>query len=461
MREGSGNVFRYGGVGASHVKEGDGLYQLKPLKTYALEAVRDDGLCMTRMERLLDALGRSVGDIEWINEGNLPEAVEELAGLWPPDEEEVPEGISPTFMRPLVFTKVHTGEELPDIADKLQGWPDNTDAGTARAILGHFNAIQSYHPYERDQQENRVCWPTWDFGAMMGCPHGCQYCGAGKSGKFITVGLNLEEFMEVVVPRTIAKYPWQKCFRMIGWGAEMISFEPEYGCFDLYTRKLAEYDRYGYFHAASSNVDWIADLPRKDRLIAIFSVTCEAIARELEPGTGHAFDRFEAGRKCNEFGVPVRYKFKPMIPVRNWREEYARAIEQALAVSEPESVGFCVIMWMTLETLAGKIDLDLLDPEYVQAAREAAEEMEGNVCGPFPHHVRKEIYQHLIEQVRRWDDEVLLYMSTESRELWDELSEELGQDPKAFFCGCSSVAVPGRKLSLSEGCTHSTYAPLE
>jgi len=453
-----GNVPRCGSVLASHLKEGDELYQLKPLKTYALEAVRDDGLCMTRMERMLDAIGRSVSDIEWISDNNLPEVVEELSELWPPAE--VPEGTPPTFMRPLVFTKVHTGEELPDISAKLLHWPDNTNEGTVRAILGQFEAIHAYHPYERDQEENRVCWPTWDFGTMMGCPHGCQYCGAGKSGKFITVGLNLEEFMEVVVPRTIAKYPWQQCFRMIGWAAEMISFEPEYGCFDLYTRKLAEYDKYGYFHAASSNVDWIAELPRKDRLIAIFSVTCEAVARDIEPGTGHAFDRFEAGRKCNEFGVPVRYKFKPMIPVRNWQDEYARAIEQALTVSEPESVGFCVIMWMNLETLAGKIDLDLLDPEYVQAARDAAAEMEGNVCAPFPHHARKAIYQYLIQQVRRWDDEVLLYVSTESREMWDELKDELGQDPRAFFCGCSSVAVPGRKLSLSAGCPHSTYSPL-
>jgi len=436
------------------------LYQLKPVKTYALEAVRDDGLCMARMERMLHAIGRSSDEVLWITDDNLPEIVQELSSLWPPEEGDVPEGTPPTFIRPLVFTMVHTGEELPDITDKLLYWPNDTDEGIVRAILGQFEATHAYHPYEKDQEENRVCWPTWDFGTMMGCPHGCHYCGHGKSGKFITVGLNLEEFMECVVPRTIAKYPWQKCFRMIGWSADMIAFEPEYGCFDLFTRKLAEYDRYGYFHAASSNVDWIADLPRKDRLIGIFSVTCEAVARDIEPGTGHAFDRFEAGRKCNEFGVPVRYKFKPMIPVRNWREQYAAAIEQALKVSSPESIGFCVIMWMNLETLAEKIDLDLLEPEYVEAAQEAAEEMEGNVCAPFPHHARKEIYQYLIEQVRRWDDEVLLFLSTESREMWDELKGELGQDPNSFFCGCSSVALPGRRLSLSQGCPHSTYSPL-
>jgi hypothetical protein len=156
----------------------------------------------------------------------------------------------------------------------------------------------------------------------------------------------------------------------------------------------------------------------------------------------------------------VRYKFKPMIPVRHWREEYARAIEYALQVSRPESVGFCVVMWMSLEALGSLLDLDLLDPDYVAAAREAGPAMAGNVTGPFPHQVRKEIYQHLINEVRKRDRDVLLYLSTESREMWDELKSSLGQSPSFFFCGCSSVAVPGGKLRLSAGCPHSTYWPL-
>jgi hypothetical protein len=205
-------------------------------------------------------------------------------------------------------------------------------------------------------------------------------------------------------------------------------------------------------------VDWIADLERKDRLIAIFSVTTESIARDLEPGTGEsAFARFDAGARLNKMGVPVRYKFKPVIPIKGWREEYAAAIEYMCKVSEAESVGFCVIMWMGLDALGEKIPLEMLDPEFVQAARAAAAQMEGNVCAPFPHEVRKEIYQFLIREVRKHDQEVLLYVSTESREMWEELAGELGQSPKAFFCGCSPVALPGRKLSLSAGCPHSTF----
>ena len=69
------------------------------------------------------------------------------------------------------------------------------------------------------------------------------------------------------------------------------------------------------------------------------------------------------------------------------------------------------------------------------------------------------IYRFSIEQVRRSDKDVLLYVSTETREMWDELKDELGQDPRAYVCACNSVAVPGRKLNLSDACRYSTYSP--
>jgi len=436
------------------------MYPLQPAKLVAWYELKADPRCMARLERMLDALGRAPEEVVWATPQNLAEVSQELAAAYPPAV--VPAGVPETFMRPLVFTTGWLEDELPDDEETLLTWPEDTDKGIAKQIMGHVAPIGEYHPYQRDQEQNRVCWPTYDFCTMTGCPHGCHYCGYGKGGKFMTLALNVEDYMDVVVPRSIAMRPWQKCFRLIGWSADQITVEPEYGAFDLFTKKLAEYDRYGYFHSAGPNVEWIADLERKDRLIAIFSVTGERVAQAFEPGTGdHAFARFDAGRKLNAMGVPVRYKFKPMIPIAGWREDYAEAIEYMMRVSEPESVGFCVIMWMSLEALGQKLDLKLLDPAYVQAAREAAAELEGNVCAPFPHHVRKEIYQHLIREVRKYDREVPLYISTESREMWTDLAGELGQNPNAFFCGCSSVALPGRKLSLSEGCPHSTFTALD
>lgn len=436
------------------------MYPLQPLKVYAPESIQDDPRQVARMERMLAAVTPADGNVVWINDANIGDVARELVTLWA--EAEKPADVPAGYLRPLLFTKLSVAEEPQPMDDVMARLGEGVPEGVINHILGNFRPIQEYHRYANDYQQNRVCWPTWDFGTMVGCPHGCRYCGFGKSGAYITVATNLEEYMDVVVPRTIAQFPWQKCFRMIGWSGDEITLEPEHGTFELFLKKLAEHDRYGYFHSAGANVDWIADLPNRERLIGIFSITTETIARDIEKGTGHAFDRFDAGRKLNEMGVSVRYKFKPTIPIRNWREEYARAIEYALNVSEPESLGFGVIMWMSLEAVGQRLDgLEMLDPEFVKAAQDAAEEMEGNVVAPFPHHVRKEIYQHLIREARKWSKDVKLFLSTESREMWDELKDELGQDPRAFLCGCSPVAPPGGKLTMTQGCPYSTYKEFE
>ncbi|MBM4048555.1 MAG: hypothetical protein FJ279_25925 [Planctomycetes bacterium] len=445
------------------------MYALTPIRIYALDRALNDATCVARLDRMLKAMGKTQKDVVRITDENLGDVVGELQRLWPP--ESVPTGQVRSFMRPLVFTTMDLSYRRPDLKPLLQRCPKGTSLGILTAIFGHLTTAIDQHPHQRDQQENCVCWPTYNFGTMSGCPHGCLYCGTGRDGKFISITLNLEEYMEKVVGPVIEANPWNKVFRMILNGADLITFEPEYGLHDLFTRKLAQYeDRYGHFHTGSWNVAWMADLPHRDRLVGVWSTTCEAAARDFEPGTGHAVDRIEAGRKCNEMGIPVRYKFKPVIPVRNWREEYAWILEQALKRSRPESIGFCLYIWNTYETMTKTLPVDLLDPECVEAARQDADkskrldaktriEMKGVRTGPFPHRTRAEIYRHLIREARRWDKDVLLYLSTETREMWDELKDELGQDPRAYVCGCSSVAAPGRRLALSPGFRYSTYHP--
>jgi len=434
------------------------MYRLSPIKVYVLDGADDNPAWAARMGRIVSALDPPPSEITRITKENLPEVVSELRRAWPP--ETVPLGRERTFMRPLIFTTMDLHDPPRDLAALAARCGEGAE-GMIRDIYGQFQRVRPTHPREQDQQNNCVCWPTFDFGAMRGCPHGCLYCGEGKSGRYIVIPLNIEQYVEQVVGPEIERQPQQKCFRMIGWGADLIAFEPEYGLFDLFTRKLAQYeDHYGYFHTASTNVDWIADLPHKDRLIGVWTVTGDEVARLIEPGAAPAFERFEAGRRCLQMGVPARYKFKPIVPIRNWREDYARAIKQALQPPAPESIGLCVLMWMDYETLADKISIDLLDPDCAAAARDAAEKLKGVSTGPFPHRVRSEIYRFFIEQVRRHDKHIPLYVSTESREMWEELKDELGQDPRTYVCGCGPAAVPGGRLDLASDFRYSNFSPV-
>ncbi|MDP6775458.1 MAG: hypothetical protein QGI83_01700 [Candidatus Latescibacteria bacterium] len=433
------------------------MYALAPLKVFVLDRVHDDPAWVARMERMLGALDNSP-EVVTITDDNLAEVLCELRELWEPNSGS--NGKPHTYTRPIVFTTMDLRYRREDLEPLRERLPEGTPLGDLHTIYGQTTTATDQHPHQRDQIENSVCWPTYNFGTMTGCPHGCLYCGHGRAGRFLTIALNIEEYMEKVVGPVIEANPWNKVFRMILSGADLIAFEPEYGLHDLFTRKLAEYDdRYGHFHTTSSNVEWMADLPHRDRLVGVWSTTCEAVTREIEFGTGNAIDRIDAARKCQDMGIPVRYKFKPIIPVKNWREEYSWILEQAVKRTEPESIGFALYIWNTYNSMSETLPLDLLDPECVEAARTSVDEVAGKRHGPFPHEVRKEIYRHMIGEVRRWSADVPLYVCTESREMWDQLENELGQDPRSYLCGCGSVAVPGRKLALSPGFRYSTYHP--
>jgi hypothetical protein len=114
-------------------------------------------------------------------------------------------------------------------------------------------------------------------------------------------------------------------------------------------------------------------------------------------------------------------------------------------------------MWMPFDALAGMIDTDILDPEFVDRARRAADELRDVRTGPFPHRLRATMYRFLIEEVRKHDRRIPIYISTESREMWDELQCELGQDPRTFICGCNPIEAPGPRMMPTEALKHSTY----
>ncbi len=432
------------------------MYALAPERVFVLDRVYDDPRCVVRLERMLAALANQP-EVVRITDDNLPEVVPQLRGLWPPSDELA--GVPTSWRRSLLFTTMALGDR-PDLRPLLARCPDGTALSDLNHIYGYLTTAIDQHPHQRDRIENCVCWPTYNFGTVAGCSHGCRYCGTGRGGQYLTIALNLEDYLEQIVGPVIAFNPWNRVHRMILDSADLITLEPEYGLFDLFSRLLARHQgRYGHFHTASANVDWLADLEHRDRLVGVWSTTCEAVARDFEPGTGLAIDRIEAARRVQAMGLPVRFKFKPVIPVRGWQDEYAWIIEQACKRTKPESIGFCLYIWHTWEAMSSTLDLELLDPDCVAAARDAAEELRGSRTGPFPHETRREIYRHLIREVRRWDADVPLYVSTETREMWADLRDELGQDPDAYVCACSSVALPGGGLGLSPALRYSTHHP--
>ena len=165
---------------------------------------------------------------------------------------------------------------------------------------------------EDPRRRQKVCRACWRIHFQAGCLHRCAYCGLGG---ILATMVNVEEYL-LHLGKLIERHPWQLTY-LLEDDADVPCLEPELGCLG----PIIEYfgtlqDRYLVIHTKSWNVEWMLPLKHQGNTIVVWSLTGPKQSEVLEPKTGTTEERIEAARKCQEAGYTVRYKFKPIIPVR-------------------------------------------------------------------------------------------------------------------------------------------------
>ncbi|MEW6356504.1 MAG: spore photoproduct lyase family protein [Planctomycetota bacterium] len=422
------------------------MYVLKPDHIFAHEALKSKPDALERLRRFLNTMGRSEADVDWYAPTDVFRVSSEVAA-WSPDKN-APQW---KLRQPVVFTNFVTDGSTAEDDPILKNPPAGVALHKANYILGYMLPYTFHHTPEKDAESRTVCWPSKFLGSVAGCPHGCVYCGDGRGGKALVIALNVREYVDQVLRPILDDNPWQRCFLMIGMGADMATLEPEYGLYEDFLNLLSKYeDRYAYFHTNGDHVDWVERLTHRERLIGVWSLCSNEAAAVLEPCAPPASSRIDAMAKLNRWGVPVRVKMKPVLPVRGWQESYANCIKELLTTVKPETLGFTCLIWNSFEQLQKMLDTNLLDPTFIEAARNAQEEMKDSRHGPFPHSKRAETYRFLIREARKHAPKLPLFLSTETNEMWEELAPELGQKGRKFFCGCNPIQGPGPRFLKSD-----------
>jgi len=287
--------------------------------------------------------------------------------------------------------------------------------------------------------EDHVCRPAWRINLMRGCPHRCFYCGLGRLCLIIA---NAGDFVAKLA-ELAAKNPWQKTF-LYDDIAEAFAFEPEMGA----VRAMAEFfarteDQHQLIHTKSANVDFLRDIDHRGRTIIVWSLTPETQSTRMEALSATTEERIEAARKCQSWGYPVRFKYKPIVPVNGWRDEIAAMTRRVFERTKPDVISLFMLAWMSNEELVRLADLSLLDPRFVSGAAQAAESMGTSQVRPFPHDLRREVYEFCLGEIRRYDAEVPVSLSTETLDMWRDMSPLLGLTPGTYPCGCGPTSTPG------------------
>lgn len=410
------------------------MYRVNAPAVYVEDLVAKNPAYMAKVERVVAALETPVTPVVY-GEADLPGLVaggllsgRGTMGL----KETVPDPI-------LLFNTFKFDFERQTRLDRLAAAGVENPA-RLDGVLGHSAFHWANYNQEGDpDRHDKVCRPCWRVHQQSGCLHKCVYCGLGG---LLVAGVNTDEYCHWF-GKLIEKHPWQLTY-LLDDDADPPGLEPELGCLG----ELIEYfgtlkDRYLIIHTKTWNTEWMRDLKHNGNTILVWSVSGPTQSRLIEPNTGTTDERIEAARIAQEAGYQIRYKFKPIVPIKGWREDAAYTAKRIFERTNPDVISICCFMWTHFKEMPGKLPLDLIEPAYLAAAEAAQEEMQHTRTRPFPQAVRAEIYRHHLREIRRWNATIPVSLSTESFSIWKELGPEFGQKAGEYPCGCGPFTIPG------------------
>jgi len=403
-----------------------------------------------RVERVIAGLKRAVTPIVY-DDADLPRLL--LDGSIPKRRAMIQLG--ETDAPVLVFNLFRFDDRFEERLASLKGACPGGD-WMARPLLGYGAFHWANYNQEGDPARyDKVCRPCWRIHQQNGCLHRCSYCGFGN---LLITSVNIEEYCEHL-GTIIEKHPWQKTY-LLDDDADPPCLEPEHGVLG----KLIEYfgtldDRYLIIHTKTWNTAWMRDLKHNGNTIIVWSVSGPRQSRLIEPGTGTTDQRILAARIAQEAGYQIRYKFKPIVPVKGWREDAAYTAAKIFEQTSPDVISLCCWMWHDVDGMKQRLPVDLLEPAYLRAAEDSRELVADTRTKPFPPWVRREIYEHHLAEIRKWDADVPVSISTETFEMWKELGPELGYTARDYVCGCGPTTTPGAREVSCHPFTDAIRAP--
>lgn len=305
---------------------------------------------------------------------------------------------------------------------------------------GGFDWRDSGTPAWRERT-GLVCQPAWQLHTIVGCHYRCAYCFFGW---FANLMMNTEEFVERL-DANIARCATQTLFQYDNW-TDTVCFEPEYGgatlLIDYFARRSGK--ALELYVGKSANVDFLLDYDHRGHTVCCWSLAARRQSRELERGSAPMAGRIDAMRKCQDAGYPVRVRFSPIIPVRDWEAENREMIARLFDQVEPDVVTIETIRFLNYDQMAACFDLDLLDPGFVAAMEAAPRKPDAQGC-EVPDAWRSRVYDFVFEEVGRRSPDTPIAFCREKRALWDAFAQPFarwGQTPDAYLCNCGPFSHP-------------------
>lgn len=305
-------------------------------------------------------------------------------------------------------------------------------------------ARRGFHYAWRDEATHHggACQPGMQLNIVEGCLYRCAYCGFGRKVVFT---LDVEAFMEGL-PEAFARCPEQRLYKYSNV-TDLPPFEPELDAVPPMVERFAREDgRYLMLFTKSDRVDFLEDLDHRGHTIISWSLTCDTASRMVDLGTPDLSERIAAMVRMQRAGYVVRARLSPVVPVCDWRQEYAALFEELFAHAAPDVITLELLGWMTAPDLLALFGRDLLDPAAVAAAEAAADELHQVRWGPFTQATHDEVYRFCVDEVRRRSPATPVSVCHGTAATWQALGDRMAMAPTGYLCNCGPLTAPGGAL---------------
>ncbi|MFW6161585.1 MAG: spore photoproduct lyase family protein [Planctomycetota bacterium] len=292
------------------------------------------------------------------------------------------------------------------------------------------------------RERGEYCQTALELNLVDGCVFRCAYCGFGRR---VMVSLDVERFV-AGLDEQFARHPDQALWKFSNM-TDLPPFEPELDAVAPVVERFArEPGRYVMLFTKSDNVDFLLGLDHGGHTIISWSMSGPTQSRLIDQRAATMAERVEAMAKCQGAGYLVRARLSPIVPVRGWRAELRELFETMLAAARPDIVTLELLGWFDFDDLPELMDLDLLDPDAVESARAAADDLRGCHSGPFTEATHQEIYRFCVETVQELSPGTPVAACHGTPATWKMLEPLVGMTGERYICNCGPSSAPGDPL---------------
>jgi len=269
--------------------------------------------------------------------------------------------------------------------------------------------------------KNHLGCGYWILNAGFGCPYDCSYCYLQQYQNFpgITLPSDLDGFF--LNFETFFK----KINRPIRIGTGEFCDSLALDDLTLYSEKLIGFfskkDVLFELKTKSANIKNILKSKPAKNIIISWSLMPQPIISSEEYAVSELNSRIESALKVQKHGFSIAFHFDPIIYYPGWEKGYTKLIEQIYSLISPP------LAWISLGTLRFNRELKpVIEKRFPESRIVYGELLIGKDKKlRYPEFLRKDIYQKVFRQIRKYDKITPVYLCMESKEIWRETIQEV------------------------------------